>query len=88
MASNSSKAIPYLVLAIIACTIIAEGSLEIDIDLEVYIPVLAAMGVSGAALSAVKSAATARKLIPKDIQDLIRTEALKLKDVVKKPTEQ
>ena len=74
MTSNSSKSIPFLVLAIVIAAIVAEGLLEIKVDLETYIPILAPMGVGGAALASVKAAAVARKQIPADIEALIKAK--------------
>ena len=67
MASKTSKSIPLLVLAILIVTLMAESYFEIDIDLESYIAVLIPLGITGAGLSAVKSAAEAKKQIPKEI---------------------
>ena len=81
MASNSSKAIPYVVLVILALTLVGEATFEIDIDLETYIPLLVAMGLGGAGLSAVKKASEARKQLPKEVESLVVS---KLKDVLNK----
>ena len=71
MASKTSKSIPLLVLAILIVTLMAESYFEIDIDLESYIAVLIPLGITGAGLSAVKSASEARKQIPKETLEQI-----------------
>lgn len=87
MTSNSSKAIPYIVLLILITTIFAEGYFGIDIDLESYIPILIPMGLGGAGLAAIKAASEARKKVPTEIEDLIKDQARRLKGSAKEPTD-
>ena len=72
MASKYSKALPFLVLLIVISTIAAEVYYNTEIDLEEFIPVLTAIGVGGAAKSAIQHAAQVRKEIPQNIDDKIR----------------
>lgn len=84
MASKSSKSIPFLVLAIVVFTMIAEVHYGVNIDLEQALPVLLALGVSGAGLSAVKSASHARKSLPADFEKIIKEEIKKGLDSIPK----
>lgn len=71
MASKSSKAIPFVVLAIAFGSIIGEVALGLPQGTllnESTLALLAPMGVSGAALSAIKRAAETRAKIPKEIE--------------------
>ncbi len=79
MASNSSKALPYVVLTIVALSLVGEVFLETTIDLEAYLPLLIAIGLGGAGLSAVKKASEARKQIPKNIEDIIKKKIEELR---------
>jgi len=58
----------------VAVTLVSEVYYDIEIDVEAFIPVLTAMGVSGAAIKIVKDASSAKKAIPQNIQDLIKKE--------------
>lgn len=81
MASKSSKAIPFIVLTMIGGVLTAEVVLDIQIDIEAWIPVLSAMGVAGPALSGFKKFAAARASIPKEVEDAY-------KDAVRRKIEQ
>ena len=78
MASNSSKSLPFLVLAIVIGTMAAEVYYEIQIDLQEILPLLIIIGIGGAAKVAVEKAAEARKSLPKPIEDLVKKELEKL----------
>jgi len=80
MASNSSKAIPYVILAIVALSLVGEVYLDTTIDLESYLPLLVAMGLGGAGLSAVKKASEARKQLPKNIEDIVKAKIEEIKN--------
>ena len=77
MASNSSKALPYLVLSIVALSLVGEVVLETEIDLESYLPLLVAMGLGGAGLSAVKKASEARKQLPVELESYLKSSIQK-----------
>lgn len=79
MASNSSKALPYLAMLIVVLSLFAEAYFEWQIDLNAAMPFLMAVGLGGAGLSAVKAAADARAKLPKNIEELIKSEIQKLK---------
>jgi hypothetical protein len=85
MTSTSSKAIPFIVLAIVAVTFIAEAVYDIDIDLESMVPILAPLGVAGAAKTAIENAGAVRKALPENIRKIIQDEAKKGIDSVKSP---
>lgn len=76
--NSKSKSLPFLVLTIVALTLLAEVYYQIEIDLNEIMPVLIAIGVAGAAKKAVEKAAEARKAIPKDIENLIKKEIEKV----------
>ena len=76
--TSKSKSLPFLVLAIVALSLLAEVYYEIEIDLNQIMPVLIAVGVAGAAKKAVEKAAEARKAIPKNIEELIKKEIEKV----------
>ena len=79
MSSKSSKILPYLILVILVATLSAETYLDTDIDLETYMPFLMAIGLGGAGLSVVKSAANAKKIMPEQIKESIKVEIDKLR---------
>ena len=78
MTSVSSRALPFIVMAILAGTIGLEAAYDIDIDLESYLPLLVAVGIGGAAKSAITKAAQARSTIPSNIEDKIKEEIRKI----------
>ena len=65
MTSKSSKTLPFIVLGIVVVTIVAEQAYGINIDLESYLPLLVAIGIGGAAKSAITRAATAKTEVDK-----------------------
>ena len=74
MTSASSKAIPFVVIAIVVGSIGVEVIWDTEVDLESFLPLLVPLGITGAAKSAIESAAKARKALPKNIEDIIREE--------------
>ena len=72
--SPTSKSIPFIVLAIVGLTLVAETYYEIEIDVEAFVPVLTAMGVGGAAIKIVQDASAAKKAIPENVKDLVKDE--------------
>lgn len=60
MASTSSKTLPFIVLAIALGLAIYEAESGKNVPLETIIPVLAAIGVAGVPLAAVKKIAEAK----------------------------
>ena len=78
MAATSSKGIPYFVLIIVVAALGYEAYSGTALDLEQFIPILTAMGIGGAVLSGVKSAARVKQLIPQEIKDRIATEVRKV----------
>jgi len=78
MTSNSSKSLPFIVLAIVGLVFVVEAAYEIDINLEEVAPILTAIGVGGAAKAAIERAGSVRKAIPDNIKEIIRKEADKL----------
>lgn len=81
MTQKSSRTLPFFVLAIVSLVILFEGYSGVRIDLEAYMPVLVAIGVGGAAKSAIERAAKAQKEFPKEDMELIKKalESLKTK---------
>ena len=77
MTSNSSKAIPFVVISIVVLTISAEVYYDTEIDLEAFLPLLVPLGIGGAAKAAIENAAQARKALPKNSEDIIREEIKK-----------
>ena len=77
MASKSSKALPYLVLAVVVLSLVGEVALDTEIDLESYIPLLMALGLGGAGLSAVKKASEARKQLPAELESYLKSSIQK-----------
>lgn len=72
MTSNSSKALPFLVLLIVIGSMWIEVQYNVLIDLQSMMPVLVAIGLGGAGLKAVERASNARKQLPSDIEKLIQ----------------
>ena len=60
-------------------TLLAESFYDVDIDLEAYLPLLVAIGIGGAAKSAIQKAAKAKNELNQEIKDTIKTEVQKLK---------
>lgn len=65
MTAKSSRTLPFIVLAIVVTTLIAEEVYAINIDLEAYLPLLVAIGIGGAAKSAITNAAVAKSEVDK-----------------------
>ena len=63
MTSLTTKAIPFLVILLVAGTLAVETSCECEIDLESYMPLLTAMGLAGVPYTVVKRAIDAKKAI-------------------------
>lgn len=61
MASNSSKSLPFIVLAIAFALAIYESETGKSINVDLLIPILAPIGIAGAAKSAIEYVATAKK---------------------------
>ena len=78
MASNSSKALPFLVILIVSLAMVAEVYYQVDIDLETLLPFFIAIGITGGAKAAIQKAAEARKSFPKPIEDLVKRELEKI----------
>lgn len=76
--SPTSKSIPFIVLAIVGLTLVAETYYEIEIDVEAFVPVLTAMGVGGAAIKIVQDASASKKAIPENVKDLVKDEIGKM----------
>ena len=65
MTSNSSRTLPFIVLSIVVVTLVIEEVYDTNIDLESYLPLLIAIGIGGAAKSAITKAAQAKNEIEK-----------------------
>lgn len=65
MTAKSSRTLPFIVLGILVVTLIMEEVFTVDIKLEEYLPLLVAIGVGGAAKSAITRAATAKSEVDK-----------------------
>jgi len=65
MTAKSSRALPFIVLAIVVLTLVAEEVYDTDIDLESYLPLLVAIGIGGAAKSAITKAAQVKTEVDK-----------------------
>lgn len=61
--SNSSKSIPFVVIALVAFTLMGEYFCECTIDLETYLPLLISLGLAGVPLKVVRDAISAKKAI-------------------------
>ena len=72
MASNSSKALPYLVLLIVFFSLVVEVRYDVDVDLAQILPFLIAIGVTGGAIKAVKEASKIKKILPDDLKKTIQ----------------
>ena len=78
MVSKSSKSLPFLVLAIVVLALGYEAYTGTAVDIESYIPVLIALGIGGASLEAVRSAARAKQAVPADLKSQIKKELAKI----------
>ena len=78
MASNSSKALPFVTLIIVVLALGYEAYSGTDVDLEAFLPLLMATGLGGAGLAAVKHAANAKKALPQSIKNQVKTEVDKI----------
>ena len=74
MASTSSKLIPIGVLALIACTMFVEVAYDIHVNLEQYVPILGALSLGGVTKSVLTTAINTRKVIPENIEALVKAE--------------
>ena len=63
MSSLTTKAIPFLVILLVSGTLAFETACECDIDLESYLPLMIAMGLSGIPYTLVKKSIEAKKAI-------------------------
>lgn len=63
MTSNTTKAIPLLVILLVAGVLSVETVCECAIDLEAYLPLLTAMGLGGIPLTVARNAIEAKKSI-------------------------
>jgi len=79
MTKAYNQALPFIVLAVVGAALYAEVAFEIVIDFEAYIPVLTAIGVGGAAIKVAEKAGAMRKVLPGDMEKLIKDEIAKLK---------
>lgn len=83
MTAKSSRTIPFIVLGIVVATLIVEEVYDRDIDLEAYLPLLVALGIAGAAKSAITKAAVAKSELDKlKLVDEIKTQ-LKKENLIK-----
>lgn len=69
MASKSSKALPYIVLAVAVLLAVYEAETGKVVPLETIIPILAPIGVAGAVKSAVEKVAEAKKIAKKAVEE-------------------
>ena len=76
--SKSSKTLPFIVLGILVATLLAESYYETEIDLEAYLPLLVAIGVGGAAKSAIQKAAKAKNAMTDDMKKIVKEEVQKV----------
>ena len=70
--------IPFIVMAIAVTAFAVEAAYDIELDLEALIPILAPMGVAGAAKSAIENASALRKALPENVEEIIRDEVGKI----------
>jgi len=80
MASQTSKALPYVVLLSTLGIVSGEAYFDVEVDLETIIPILIPLGLGGAGLSAVRSIAQAKTaMMPAETRKVIVEELQKLK---------
>lgn len=77
---NSSRTLPFIVLGILVATLLAESFYETEIDLEAYLPLLVAVGVGGAAKSAITRAAKAKNEMTEETKKYIDQAVKRLKE--------
>ena len=65
MTAKSSRLLPFIVLGILVGTLITEQVYNIEINLQDYLPLLVAIGIGGAAKSAITRAAQAKAEVDK-----------------------
>jgi len=65
MTAKSSRLLPFIVLGILVGTLITEQAFDIKINLQDYLPLLVAIGIGGAAKSAITRAAQAKAEVDK-----------------------
>ncbi len=65
MTAKSSRLLPFIVLGILVGTLITEQVYNIEINLQDYLPLLVAIGIGGAAKSAITKAAQAKAEVDK-----------------------
>lgn len=83
MTAKSSRILPFIVLGIVIVTLAAEEVYDTQIDLESYLPLLVAIGIGGAAKSAITKAAVAKSEVDKlKLVDEIKTQ-LKKESLIK-----
>lgn len=88
MTKASSRALPYLTLAILVVILFLEAFADKQIDLETYMPLLIALGIGGAAKSAIERAAKAKSAMPEELSSALKTEMAKLKPYITNSTQQ
>lgn len=69
---KKNHSLPFIVLFIVGASIAIEAYTGTPIHLEQYMPVLIALGIGGAAKTAITRAAAVRKQLPADIGAQIR----------------
>jgi len=62
------------VIVIVVGAFSVEAAYDVELDLEALIPILAPMGVAGAAKAAIENASALRKALPENIEKIIRDE--------------
>ena len=61
-------------IAVAVSAFVVEAAYDIELDLEALIPILAPMGVAGAAKAAIENASALRKAMPENVEKIIRDE--------------
>jgi hypothetical protein len=69
MASNTSKALPFIVLAVAIALSIYQAETGKVVPLETLIPILAPIGVAGAVKSAIEKVAEAKKVTDQAVKE-------------------
>ena len=77
MTQPYNQALPFIAIGIVGLVLLAEVAYDIEIDIEAYMPVLVAIGVGGAAKTAIERAGALKKAIPQEIQKIIKDEIRK-----------
>lgn len=65
---KTSKLLPFLVLFIVFGALAVETKYGVEVDLEQATPILLAIGVTGGAIKAIKSAASVKKELPEELK--------------------